>query len=259
MKQKILIFFLLIFSISQAQVTQAWVYFTTPYNAKTNQSILTRDENITLIKNQQNITVKLAPKGLDAIFVEGNKDAVINLAKLPTVANVVISESSDSGNTVITNKGFVIPYSSDKSSYNGNLPRIAPFFSEQQFFSSLPEDDNTIQNPDNTLPDSMLPKGIDNSNYESVMMALLNANKKNSNVNVSIYPNPTTDYFKVDFPKDVKQMKVEIYNILGTQVMSKTMTPRNNWVDISSLDKGIYLARFSTNNNIKKILKIVKK
>ncbi len=64
--------------------------------------------------------------------------------------------------------------------------------------------------------------------------------------NVLIYPNPTSDSFKVSFDKDYNTIEVEIYDILG----KKVLTVKNNIenIDISTLQNGIYIIKLKTDN-----------
>ncbi len=71
-----------------------------------------------------------------------------------------------------------------------------------------------------------------------------------------MYPNPvsaTTLFFTID-----KEAKVNIYNVLGELVKSKTISTDNNKINISNLVKGIYLVKVKTENSFitKKIIKM---
>lgn len=76
----------------------------------------------------------------------------------------------------------------------------------------------------------------------------------NSEVNkISIYPNPVkenTIYFNTN-----KALDIKIYDILGKLVISKSILPNNAYIDISNLNKGLYLVKVSSENqNITKKL-----
>ena len=55
------------------------------------------------------------------------------------------------------------------------------------------------------------------------------------------YPNPATDNIKLSAAKNIN--KVEIYSLLGQQVINKELNSRNAEVNISSLSKGVYLVK----------------
>ena len=57
---------------------------------------------------------------------------------------------------------------------------------------------------------------------------------------ISAYPNPTSDIVYID--GNYTQLKVVIYNILGKEVINKSIT---NSIDISHLENGVYLMKLS--------------
>ena len=63
----------------------------------------------------------------------------------------------------------------------------------------------------------------------------------------TIYPNPTSNNF-IQIINEEK-VTVIIYSILGKEVLKKTIYPENNVLDISSINKGVYLVKISNNYN----------
>ena len=59
-------------------------------------------------------------------------------------------------------------------------------------------------------------------------------------LDISVYPNPTSDIVYID--GNYSQLKVVVYDILGKQVMNKSIT---NNIDISQLEKGVYILQLS--------------
>ena len=59
-------------------------------------------------------------------------------------------------------------------------------------------------------------------------------------LDISIYPNPTSDIVYID--GNYTQLKVVVYDILGKQVMNKSIT---NNIDVSQLEKGVYILKLS--------------
>ena len=57
---------------------------------------------------------------------------------------------------------------------------------------------------------------------------------------LSVYPNPTSDIVYID--GNYTQLKVVVYDILGKQLMNKSIT---NSIDISQLEKGVYILQLS--------------
>jgi hypothetical protein len=79
----------------------------------------------------------------------------------------------------------------------------------------------------------------------------------NIDFSISLYPNPskTLVYFK--FPLNVNELKVTLFNIIGKQVKTFSITRNNNSINISSLSKGIYFTRIESENSSKS-LKLIK-
>ena len=72
---------------------------------------------------------------------------------------------------------------------------------------------------------------------------LLSTNNYLLKTQISLYPNPTKNYFKVDISNSMKLKKVMIFNTLGKQLLKSN----NSLIDISSFQKGIYFAKIITN------------
>ena len=83
------------------------------------------------------------------------------------------------------------------------------------------------------------------------LMAVNDVNKKD----LTLYPNPTADYFTINNVKDVVSLK--IYDISGKVVKSQ-LESMDNKFDVSNLEKGIYTVSIETKSgNVSK--KIIKK
>jgi hypothetical protein len=59
-------------------------------------------------------------------------------------------------------------------------------------------------------------------------------------LDISIYPNPTSDMIYIE--GNYTQLKVVIYNVLGKEILNKSIT---NSIDISHLDNGVYILQLS--------------
>jgi hypothetical protein len=79
---------------------------------------------------------------------------------------------------------------------------------------------------------------------------LVNANlavngvKANSNVN--IYPNPNNGTFTISSTNN-NGMKIEVYNVLGSKVLSQTSTEDATVINLGDVAKGIYLVKVTIN------------
>jgi len=74
----------------------------------------------------------------------------------------------------------------------------------------------------------------------------LGINEHVNNINLSIYPNPTSDNLTIDTEDNIES--IIIVDIMGKQV--KTFIPTANTIDVSSLVKGIYFLQVKTENEI---------
>jgi hypothetical protein len=71
-------------------------------------------------------------------------------------------------------------------------------------------------------------------------------------LDILMYPNPASDVVYID--GNYSQLKVVVYDILGKQVMNK---PIKNTINISQLEKGVYILQLSAGNqrNTQRIIK----
>ncbi|MFT6417332.1 MAG: hypothetical protein ACJARZ_002697 [Dokdonia sp.] len=73
----------------------------------------------------------------------------------------------------------------------------------------------------------------------------------------SIYPIPTSDRFQVGLPQGSERAELSLYNMLGKEVLRQRISSDQDWVEISHLANGIYLARLESNEQAS-TLKIIK-
>lgn len=74
--------------------------------------------------------------------------------------------------------------------------------------------------------------------------------------NFRAYPNPVKDILNVAYSASIRN--VNVTNLLGQQLLSKTINANESQVDLSSLSVGTYLVKITTEDNIQKTIKIVK-
>ncbi|PWK18967.1 T9SS type A sorting domain-containing protein [Xanthomarina spongicola] len=88
-----------------------------------------------------------------------------------------------------------------------------------------------------------------NSNFVETVGECNSLSVDNANeLSFSMYPNPTRNTLYVD--AKTNNSIINIYNITGKIVLTKTLIQGNNLVDVSRLASGIYLARFSSDNQL---------
>lgn len=68
-------------------------------------------------------------------------------------------------------------------------------------------------------------------------------------VNISIYPNPSSDELHIDFSK-AGDYSLNLYNNLGTLVLMQDITSEEHTINISNLPSGIYQLNLQDNNQI---------
>ena len=74
--------------------------------------------------------------------------------------------------------------------------------------------------------------------------------------NFKFYPNPVKDILNLNYSETIS--KVQIMNILGQEVLVKTIKATQGQVDMSQLPSGNYLVKVTGENNQVKIVKVVK-
>jgi hypothetical protein len=73
--------------------------------------------------------------------------------------------------------------------------------------------------------------------------------------NFTVYPNPVKDILNVSYTQNISN--VAVYNMLGQEVVSKTMDANQGQIDLSALASGTYLVKVKTETAVQTI-KIVK-
>jgi hypothetical protein len=63
------------------------------------------------------------------------------------------------------------------------------------------------------------------------------------------YPNPVTDVLNIAAPADITSIKV--YNLLGQELLSKTVNTANAVLDMGILTSGTYIVNVTANNTVK--------
>ena len=67
-------------------------------------------------------------------------------------------------------------------------------------------------------------------------------------VNVSTFPNPTSDFLNVNSKEVIE--KAEIFNILGKKIRSINVGGVKAKINVSDLNAGIYLIKYTINNAV---------
>lgn len=83
----------------------------------------------------------------------------------------------------------------------------------------------------------------------------LGVENNSSNVSLSIYPNPASDFISIEFSQNIGQEELHIYNTSG-QLVKVMKASRSMKLDVSTLPEGLYCIRFK--NSRQPVLKFMK-
>jgi hypothetical protein len=102
---------------------------------------------------------------------------------------------------------------------------------------------------------NQLTQGFQQSKYTVVDIS----EKSLSDLSISVYPNPSTDYINIDISnEDNKSFNVELYDMSGRIVKSDEISS-NNKINMQDLSSAEYILKvFDSKNNLLKTFKIVK-
>jgi len=107
-----------------------------------------------------------------------------------------------------------------------------------------------------TTPDYFLGYGI--PNLESALNTALSVESNLADdIIINIYPNPAKDKLYIQLPSGDNVITLRLYDILGKEINTYSVSYNNNIVDIASLPNGIYIIKFEL-NTISKTFKLIK-
>ena len=65
-----------------------------------------------------------------------------------------------------------------------------------------------------------------------------------------IYPNPTINELNFEFPQNIQSANVQVYNLLGKQILQKTLKKKYPKLNTSSWASGMYVVQIITENAV---------
>ncbi len=92
---------------------------------------------------------------------------------------------------------------------------------------------------------------FDISAYDSSLLSTDNFNKGN----FKFYPNPVKNIMNLSYDKNISD--VAVYNLIGQQVIVKSINATQSQIDMSNLAKGTYVVKVTADNQVKTI-KVIK-
>jgi len=105
-----------------------------------------------------------------------------------------------------------------------------------------------------SAPDYELGYGI--PDLWSALNALATDDFENVN-DISIYPNPAKNVVHVKIPSNENKLTITFFDVLGKQILQRSINSTYNQIDVSSLSKGIYIVNAKSKNKAKSF-KLVK-
>ena len=110
--------------------------------------------------------------------------------------------------------------------------------------------------------DYVITSTVSNANYEITFIeavftitGTLDIKEENLIKSISVYPNPTSSFLKIQMNNSLKVKNLLIYNILGKEILK--ITKDYGVINISKFATGIYFLKINTDKGaiIKKIIK----
>ena len=79
------------------------------------------------------------------------------------------------------------------------------------------------------------------------------------NLDVTTYPNPTTDLLMLKVTENIRNMEYQLYNESGELLLNKEIAGNLTTIPMSGLSSAIYILNVNRNNRQIKTFKIIKK
>ena len=203
-----------------------------------------------------------APSDASSVFSIGAVDAERNIASFssfgPTADNRVKPDVLAQGqNTSIIN------FSSGNASTSNGTSFSSPVIAGAVacFWQAFPnktniEIMNLIRNSSDKINDPTDQYGNGIPDFEAAYNSVLSVPHFDGFSEIEIFPNPTNDFFTISNTISLDGYSVQIFNILGKKVLEQSKLTSNK-MDVSALQKGIYLLKIQKGNK-QKTLKLIK-
>ncbi|GAA4811788.1 S8 family serine peptidase [Litoribaculum gwangyangense] len=105
-------------------------------------------------------------------------------------------------------------------------------------------------------PDYYLGYGIPDLEF-ALNLGFFSVSKSNENESIFLYPNPSRDKIFVKLPDSIENSILTIFDVLGKMIATYNFSKGDNEANISSLSKGMYLAKIEYSGGYKSF-KIIK-
>jgi len=188
--------------------------------------------------NNNNVTnYQIAPRD--------NNDIVLSTVEMDTVATPVITINPLTNNMVSVEITCATPGASIYYSIDDVLPSTSTDLYNGPF---------VWQNVELTFNAIAVKEGMVNSAIASLHYTPAGVNEHE--INVSVYPNPTTGQFRIQ-NSEFRIQSVEVYDVFGKLISSTEVNDNDVTIDVSNYTNGVYFTRIHTDNGTvtKKVVK----
>jgi len=107
----------------------------------------------------------------------------------------------------------------------------------------------------NTGSNGSVGQGVQQPYEISITIGL---NETGVNLNLSAYPNPTTNYLMLEVDNYDKALSYQLYDISGKLLESNTVVANSTTINMEQLARATYFLKVSQNNKEVKTFKIIK-
>jgi hypothetical protein len=107
----------------------------------------------------------------------------------------------------------------------------------------------------NTSSSGSVTQGVQQPYEISITIGLLETDIK---LNLSAYPNPTTNYLMLQIDNFDKDLSYQLFDISGKLLESNTVAANSTTINMEQMQTGTYLLKVTQNNKLVKTFKIIK-
>jgi hypothetical protein len=107
----------------------------------------------------------------------------------------------------------------------------------------------------NTSSSGSVAQGVQQAYEISITTGLLETDIK---LNLSAYPNPTTNYLMLQIDNFDKDLSYQLFDISGKLLESNTVAANSTTINMEQMQTGTYLLKVTQNNKLVKTFKIIK-
>ncbi len=177
-----------------------------------------------------------------------NQSAVINV--MPPPLSMTSSPAPESQPQLIAYTGETLTYIVN-SNVEWTISSTAGWISLDQY-TGLYDDTLTVTISENTTDlgrdgsFTISAPGVDDIVYEFTQPSEISINDINSDIALSIYPNPAEDYLRVNAISNIQE--ISVLNILGDVIHQAQPKTKNTVLDVRNYQPGVYFIQIHTDH-----------